>query len=138
ASSVALDRPQRLPSEWVEAGMREQRQSGLGRALFCTRLLDLARQGNSEDRLAFVVGALIASDLDALLSRGVLGSGARVVIVGYPAISAAWQTALSQKRIVATVVSQIQAETALLEGLRRILTGALPSLESTSQRAHRQ
>jgi len=81
---------------------------------------------------------LIASDLDALLTRWVLGSGARVVIVGYPAISAAWQTALSQKRIVATVVSQIQAETALLEALRRILTGALPSLESASHRAHRQ
>jgi len=138
ASSVALDRPQRLSSEWVEAGMREQRQSGLGRALFCTRLLDLARRGTSEDRLAFVVGALIASDLDALLGRGVLRSGSGVVLVGYPAISAAWQTALSQTRILATVISQVQAETALLEALRRILTGALPSLESASQRAHRQ
>lgn len=136
AGSVPKERPARLPSEWVKAGMREQRQSGLARALFCTRLLDLEHRGNPEDRFAFVVGAFIASDLDVLLARGILTPPARVALVGHFAISEAWQIALSQLQVAAALISQEQAEAALLEALRRILIEALPSFESTSQRAH--
>ena len=39
ASSVYGNRPRKISQEWLEAGMREQRQSGLSRALFCVRLL---------------------------------------------------------------------------------------------------
>jgi len=131
--SLPGERPQRLSPEWIEAGMEEHRRSGLARALFCTRLLDLARQGTPEHRLAFVVGAFIASDLDALIARGALAPDARVTLVGHSAISEAWQNALSRMRIAATIITPHQAETALLEALRRILAGALRSQESISR-----
>lgn len=132
AGSVPRERPQRLSSEWLEAGMSKQRQSGLARALFCIRLLDLENQGSPEDRFAFAVGAFIASDLDGLLARGVFAPNVRVALVGHLAISDAWKAALSQAQITATIIPQEQAESALLEALRRILVGAWPSLESSS------
>ena len=121
AGSVLRERPARLSPEWIEAGMAEHRQSGLARALFCARLLDLTHQGSPEDRLAFVVGAFIASDLDALLARGVIGTHTQVALVGHLAISEAWQTALSRVNIQTTLVSQQQAEMALLKAMQRIL-----------------
>ena len=130
AGSISSQRPERLSPEWIEAGITEQRRSGLARALFCTRLLDLARQGSPEDRLAFVVGAFIASDLDPLVARGVLTPGLRVALVGHAALAEAWQTALSQIQIAATIVTQQQAEAALLSALRRILAGALLTRDS--------
>ncbi len=44
--------------------MAEQRKSGLARALFCVRLLDQQGETTAEQRMAFLVGACIASDLD--------------------------------------------------------------------------
>jgi 2-dehydro-3-deoxygalactonokinase len=133
--SVASERPERLSAQWIEAGMKEQRTSGLARALFCIRLLDLAHQGNAEDRLAFAVGAFIAADLDALIARGVIAPRSTVALVGHSAVSEAWRTALCQKKIAATIITQEQAETALLEAMRHILAGALPALESSPERA---
>ena len=138
AGSVPRERPQNLSPEWIEAGMAEQRRAGLARALFCTRLLDLARQGSPEDRLAFIVGAFIASDLDGLLARGIIAPHMRVALVGHSAVSQAWQTALSRMQITATMISREQAETALLHAMQRILVGALPSLESALQRGARE
>jgi 2-dehydro-3-deoxygalactonokinase len=135
AGSVASERPERLSAQWIEAGMKEQRTSGLARALFCTRLLDLAHQGDLEGRLAFAVGAFIAADLDALIARGVIAPHSTVALVGYSAVSEAWRIALSQKRIAATIISQQEAEAALLEAMRHILTEALPALESAPERA---
>jgi len=135
ADSLEKERPQELAAKWIEAGMEEQRRSGLARALFCARLLDLAHQGGPEDRLAFAVGAFIASDLDALMTRGVIAPESNIALVGHSSISDAWRTALSERNIAATIIAQEQSESALLEALRRILAGALPLLESASPRA---
>lgn len=136
AGSVARARPQKFSWEWIEAGMKEQRRFGLGRALFCARLLHLANQGSPEDRLGFLLGAILASDLDALLGRGVITSRTNVALVGYSAVSEAWQMALSEAGIQSTIIGQQQAEAALLEALRRILIDALPALTSTVHRSH--
>jgi 2-dehydro-3-deoxygalactonokinase len=120
ASSVPQDRPAALNAGWVERGMALQRKSGLARALFCVRLLELARDGTPEDRLAFLVGAFIASDLDALLARGMLASGTDVAIIGSHAIPEAWQTALAQKEINTTLLSAEDAENAFVAALRLI------------------
>ena len=137
ASSVVKERPEKLADKWIETGMEEQRRSGLARALFCARLLDLAHQGSPEDRLAFVAGAFIAADLDALMARGVIAPESNIALVGHSSISDAWRTALMGKNIDATIISQEQSETALLESLRRILAGALPLLESPLPRARK-
>src|SRR5262249_47942624 len=71
ASAVINDRPDRLDQAWIEAGMREERRSGLPRALFCVRLFELAGEGTPQDRLVFMIGAFIAADLDLFMARGV-------------------------------------------------------------------
>ena len=135
AGSVSREWPTTLSPEWIEAGMAEQRRSGLARALFCARLLDLAGEGSPEDRLAFVVGAFIASDLDALLAHAIIASRTQVALVGHPAIAEAWQTVLSGIDIQATIVNQQQAEKALLAAMQRILLTCALSANRRLRRA---
>lgn len=122
ASAVPHVRLATVNVEWLEAGMCEQRMNGLARALFCVRLLEQSKQGDSEDRLNFLIGAFIAEDMDALSSRGVLADS--VVIVGSGALAEAWQHALKQNNIQSQIITGEQSERALLAGLRNIVAGA--------------
>ena len=54
--------------------MSEQRRSGLSRALFCVRQLEQRTESLPEHRLAFLIGALVAADMDALMARGTLAN----------------------------------------------------------------
>src|SRR5262249_23441578 len=56
ASSVPQSRPDVIDRTWLEAGMREQRRSGLARALFCVRLLEQGSDGSAAQRLSFLIG----------------------------------------------------------------------------------
>ena len=123
ASAVPHERPTTLSTNWLEAGMREQRTSGLARALFCVRLLEQSKQGSAEDRLNFLIGAFIAADLDALVARGVLTEA--VVIVGSGALAEAWRHALAQIEIQSQIITGEQSERALLTGLHTITATAL-------------
>src|ERR1700682_6009726 len=124
ASAVVNKRATTIDEHWMEAGMNEQRRSGLPRALFCVRLLELANEGTPEDRLSFLIGAFIAVDLDALISRGVLARDSQVAIVGAAALAEAWRYALTQRSISAIVLTAAEAEQALLTGLRCMLMHA--------------
>jgi 2-dehydro-3-deoxygalactonokinase len=126
ASALPSERPDALDAEWVHAGMDEQRRAGLGRALFCVRLLEQgeprpAAPAGAARRMAYLVGAFIAADLDALTSRGVVRPDAPVTIVGHPALAAAWRDALADAHVPATTITEAQTEQALLAGLRQIL-----------------
>lgn len=123
ASAVPHERPASVSFDWLEAGMSEQRKSGLSRALFCVRLLEQSKQGTAEDRLSFLIGAFIAADLDALSSRGVLSDS--VLIVGSGGLAEAWQHALAQVEIQSQIITGEQSEGALLAGLRSITSIAL-------------
>lgn len=118
ASAVPHERPRRIDFDWLAAGLRQHRQSGLARALFCVRLLEQSKQGSPDDRLAFLIGAFIAADLDALDSAGALAGS--VAIIGGGALAEAWQWALEQRSIQARLIVGEQSERALLAGLRRI------------------
>jgi 2-dehydro-3-deoxygalactonokinase len=118
ASAVPHDRPRSLDPVWVEAGMREQRRAGLARAMFCVRLLEQGGRSTPEERLAFLIGAFIASDLDALMERKAISDP--VIITGGGAIAKAWQEALERSSLNASVVSHGELERALLMGLQRI------------------
>ncbi len=120
ASSVPSDRPARIDEEWMEAGMREQRRSGLPRALFCVRLLEQRSDGSPEERLAFLIGAFIAADLDALITGGMLSAGAPVVITGGGALAKAWQHVLARVSISAVTLTEPDVESALLKGLQQV------------------
>lgn len=123
ASAVPHERPTTVSFDWLEAGMREQRTAGLSRALFCVRLLEQSKQGSTEDRLSFLIGAFIAADLNALTVRGILSGS--VLIVGSGALAEAWRHALAQVEIQSQIISGEQSERALLAGLRSITSIAL-------------
>lgn len=130
ASSVADDWPDKLAPEWLAAGMQEQRDSGLSRALFCVRMLELNNEGTQSDRLAYLIGAFIAADLDALINRGLLAGDIAVVISGHTAIAEAWSFALEQVSVRSSRLTAPETEDAFLAGLKRILIGALSTNES--------
>jgi len=121
ASSVGNDWPNKLAPKWLEAGMEEQRRSGLPRALFCVRLLEINDQGTPEDRFAYLIGAFIATDLDALFARGVLAGDPRVVISGATAIAETWAVAFARLSMKASVLTDGETEKAFLAGLKRIV-----------------
>ena len=68
-----------------------------------------------------LIGAFIASDVDALLSRGMLRSDLNVALVGSAAIAEAWRSALTESGIPARAISVAETEKALLTALRLIL-----------------
>jgi len=120
ASSVPPARPSVIDRTWLEAGMREQRRSGLARALFCVRLLEQGSESSAEQRLAFLLGAFLASDMDAMYARGLLDSQGAVVITGGGAIAEIWRGALAQNSMPAIALNDSEVEKALLTGFRRI------------------
>ncbi|MGH9833352.1 MAG: 2-dehydro-3-deoxygalactonokinase [Blastocatellia bacterium] len=118
ASSVPNARPTEIDQAWLEAGMREQRRSGLARALFCVRLLEQGSDSAPEQRLSFLVGAFLASDLDAMISGGWLSPESKVVISGGGALAEVWRNALAKLSIQAIRLSDSEVEGALLTGCR--------------------
>lgn len=135
ASSVPQERVTKISEKWAQAGMNEERRSGLARALFSVRLLGLANQGTPEDRLSFLIGAFIASDMDALIARGMLESDMRVIIVGGSALAEAWRSALKANSVTATVLSASETEDALLTGLRCLLEKCLTTMGTKTAKA---
>lgn len=119
ASAVPHERPVVIDHEWAAAGMREQQQSGLARALFCVRLLE--RNGTPEQRLSYLVGAFLASDLAGLRQRAVLRPEQTVLITGGGAVAELWHHILSQASFTSRIITSEQSETAMLTGLRTIL-----------------
>jgi len=122
ASSVPQTRPDLIDQTWLEAGMREQRRSGLPRALFCVRLLEQGSDGSPEQRLSFLIGAFLASDMDAMLSRRSFDPEGEVVITGGGVIAEAWRCALAQNSMRAIALGDSEVENATLTGLRRVFS----------------
>jgi 2-dehydro-3-deoxygalactonokinase len=127
AGSVDRDWPARTAPDWMDAGMQEQRRSGLARTLFCVRLMELGDEGTAEERSSYLLGAFIASDLDALARRRILTVDAPVTISGHAVVAEAWTSALARISISATVLTEEDTEKAFLSGLSLILgrTGAI-------------
>jgi len=122
AGSVPQARPGVIDQTWLEAGMREQRRSGLARALFCVRLLEQGSDGSAEQRLSFLIGAFLASDVDAMLSRRLFNPDGAIVIAGGGVIAEAWRAALAQSSIRAIMLNDSEIENATLTGLRRVFS----------------
>jgi 2-dehydro-3-deoxygalactonokinase len=122
ASAVPQTKPTSIDQRWLEAGMHEQRQSGLARALFCVRLLEQRAKSTPEERLAFLLGVYLAADLDAWLRRGLLP---QVVITGGGAMAEAWQAVLVASAIEVKVLDEASVEQGFLTGLRQIARASL-------------
>jgi 2-dehydro-3-deoxygalactonokinase len=128
AGSVPQMRPETCDRDWLEAGMREQRRSGLARALFCVRLLEQGSEGSAEQRLSFLIGAFLASDMDVMVSRGLFDSAEKVVITGGGVIAEAWRGALAHLSVQAVILGDTGVENGLLAGCRSVFSvlGTVP------------
>jgi 2-keto-3-deoxy-galactonokinase len=121
ASAVPHERPVNIAYEWAAAGMREQRQAGLARALFCVRLLEQKGNCTAQERLSYLAGAFLAADFDGLQKRGLLSREQTVLITSGGALATLWQQTLTAADIASRVVTAAESETAMLTGLRAIL-----------------
>jgi 2-dehydro-3-deoxygalactonokinase len=120
ASALPSERPTLLDKEWLDAGMRQQRQSGLTRTLFCVRSLEQRCDGGPEERYAYLIGAFLSAELDDLRTSGVLADDIRVTISGAGVLAEAWRYALEQISMPAFVLSEEEIEEGLLTGLQSI------------------
>jgi len=125
ASSLPEGRLEKLDVPWCRRGMAEARKSGLPRALFCVRMLDLDGGSNPEQRMSFLLGAFVEAELVALLDSGPLASGKPMVVVGSGAVAEAWRMALVAQNLPAQVLAEDQAEAAFLAGLGQLVPRVL-------------
>jgi 2-dehydro-3-deoxygalactonokinase len=103
----------------LHEGAAELRRSGLPRALFGLRLLELLDARAPERQLSFALGALVASDLDAWRRAGLLPA-ARVLIAGDDKVGGAWSLALRDAGCQAAALPREDVEAAFLLGLRSL------------------
>jgi 2-dehydro-3-deoxygalactonokinase len=102
-------------------GMDEARRSGLARALFCVRLLELSGVATPEGRLSFLVGAFIGADLDRLRASGALAPGTPVTVAGDEKVGGAWSLALDRFGCPARSLTAAEVESGSIAGLGAIL-----------------
>lgn len=124
AASLPKGRAEHFPERWVEAGAAEQRRRGLPRAVFGARMLDQRAPGSASDRLAFVIGAFMAADLDGLVAAGAIVRGREVVVTGWGPLARAWAAFLSRASVPATTLDEAEVEQGALEGARAIVARA--------------
>lgn len=131
ASSVVAERPALLDEAWVKHGIDEERRSGLVRALFCVRLLELEARTSPHERLSFLAGCFISQTLSALSSKSLIRKHA--VICGAAGISKAWKFALSEYGIEAKDYAE-KTEEAFIRGLSELslVTHEIASIQTGS------
>lgn len=121
ASALPEDAPANLDGHWCERGMSRAREAGLSRALFCARLLELQGRAGAPERLAFALGALVASDQKALLGSTRLPPDAPTWVEGWPAAAEAWLQVLKASGRNVLRLEEEERDRAFLDGLRALL-----------------
>ncbi|MCU1224881.1 MAG: hypothetical protein JWQ42_2974 [Edaphobacter sp.] len=120
AGSLSQGRPEAFDLSWVNLGFKEADKSGLTRALFCIRLLQLQNQGTSEQRLSFLYGAFIRSEIDHLRTRRPERIK-HILIAGPSALAEIWQAYIAEFEVAAHILTEDKQESAYLNGLRCLL-----------------
>lgn len=95
AASLDGTPPDVADPAWCATGADAVARHGVGRTLFGIRLLDQTRGATPAERFAFLLGALAADALPALLGNGA-GTGARLVSTGHRGARDAARSVLSQ------------------------------------------
>ncbi len=121
ASALPQHRPVRLASDWLEHGAQQARQEGLTRALFCVRLLEQNGEGNPEELLSYLYGAVLETEISAVRKSAFFASVRRVVIAGAPALAVAWANRMAELGWNAATLTEAEVEQAYLDGLRAIV-----------------
>ncbi len=107
-------------TDWLDAGSAARDSEGLLRALFAVRLLDLAGASTAEQRFAWLLGACIREDVDALCKASWFKPGARILISGPGAVPAAWAHLLRRQGLEPRELDSAAIERAFIGGLCHI------------------
>lgn len=102
-----------LDPAMVDAGAEVAAREGLGRALYCVRLMSVRAGADAQACRAFLVGAVMGSDLPVLL-RQVEG---RVIVVGRSALAEAFARLGRARGVDCSVLAPETAEKAFRAGL---------------------
>jgi 2-keto-3-deoxy-galactonokinase len=97
---------------------------GVLRAMFGVRLLQLEGATTPEQRYAFLIGATIAADVQALLAVGALADVPALVVTGPAAMASAWVRLLAWAGIAARALSADELESAFLAGIAALVRAA--------------
>ena len=110
-----------LQKRFFKSGTKCTQRYGLSRALFMTRLLEGNSRHRQRELYSFLLGSLLASDLQAFRSLGLLAPRRlRVVLSGQPNLQSAWRLMLNRHYDV-KVLSPESRVSAFLAGLREIV-----------------
>ncbi len=122
ASSVPEGRPAVLDEEWRSRGGEMFSRYGLSRTLFSVRLWEVqaASRVTAEQRLAFLVGAMVAEGLDGFRRAGYL-TGGSVQLVGSGGIADAWQSLLAQSGLAVERIDGEATAQAFVSGIGELL-----------------
>jgi 2-dehydro-3-deoxygalactonokinase len=120
AGSLPRQWPTSFDAGWVDAGVHESQRSGLGRALFCVRLLQQRVESTPEERLAFLMGIAIGNAMDTLLARRSFRPGTRVLVTGHAGLANAFAEQLRGTSVDALPVNETQVAHAVRTGLLQI------------------
>jgi 2-dehydro-3-deoxygalactonokinase len=120
--SLPEGRLSELDRGWLGRGVVEENHSGLSRAMFRVRLLDLGGDTTAQQRFSFLVGAVIAHSMRHMDEAGMLEP--KVVVCGSSGIAQAWEWALQAKG--RTVVNYSEhTDEAFLRGISDLVTSLL-------------
>jgi 2-dehydro-3-deoxygalactonokinase len=120
--SLPEGRPSELDRLWLGRGVTEETTSGLSRAMFRVRLLDLGGDTTPQQRFSFLVGAVIAHSMRHLDKSGMLER--KVVLCGSAGIAHAWEWALQAKGRIVVNHSE-HTDEAFLRGISELVKSRL-------------
>ncbi len=123
ASAVPAGRPESFDEEWRERGADMYRRNGLSRTLFAVRLWEVqaGERVTAEQRLAFLMGAVVAEGLDAFRRAGYLAHGT-VLLIGSGGIAEAWRSTLESLGISVEGIDGEAAANAFIAGIETLLS----------------
>ncbi len=111
-----------LNERFLRSGARLLHRYGLLRTLFMIRLLGENRGYTRSQLHSFLLGAIVASDLQALENSGFLRSGRQhILLSGHRQWQRAWGLILGRKNYQIKSISPRERDAAFLEGLRTIV-----------------
>ena len=97
ASHLGNLKPQQLQQRFFHKGAELSQRYGLTRALFMTRLLEGNSRHGQRELYSFLLGSLLASDLQAFRRLALLVPGrTKMLLTGQPNLQSAWRVMLSQ------------------------------------------
>ena len=119
-NSLPRDRPKRLDDAWLRAGSECVKREGLSRTLFLIRLLDQGGQTGQDERLAFLYGAFVESEIEGIKRSNLLIESKRLLISGHEPVTRAFAHRLRALGCEVELLTEDERDRAFLKGLREI------------------